>query len=106
MDYALTIDCAKQIAMLQRNAQGQQVRAYFIKCEELLKEKLKKQELVLPKDYPSALRALADAEEEKMKALEIAKENELKVTSISSLTITRSISMMIAYMRMMRPLTT
>ena len=60
MDYALTIDCAKQIAMLQRNAQGQQVRAYFIKCEELLKEKLKKQELVLPKDYPSALRALAD----------------------------------------------
>ena len=37
-DYALTIDCAKQIAMLQRNAQGQQVRAYFIKCEELLKE--------------------------------------------------------------------
>ena len=79
MDYALTIDCAKQIAMLQRNAQGQQVRAYFIKCEELLKEKLKKQELVLPKDYPSALRALADAEEEKMKALEIAKENELKV---------------------------
>lgn len=42
IDYALTIDCAKQIAMLQRNKQGQQVRAYFIKCEELLKEKLKK----------------------------------------------------------------
>ncbi len=79
IDYALTIDCAKQIAMLQRNKQGQQVRAYFIKCEELLEKKLKKEELVLPKDYPSALRALADAEEEKQKALEIAKETELRL---------------------------
>jgi len=37
-DYFLVLDCAKQIAMLQNNNRGREVRAYFIQCEKALKE--------------------------------------------------------------------
>ena len=37
-DYILKIDCAKEIAMIQRNERGKQVRKYFIECECKLKE--------------------------------------------------------------------
>lgn len=37
-DYILTLDCAKQISMLQRNDKGKQARKYFIKCEQLLRD--------------------------------------------------------------------
>lgn len=36
-DHALTIDCAKEISMLQRNEKGRQARQYFIQCEKRLK---------------------------------------------------------------------
>ena len=32
-DYALTIDCAKEISMIQRNEKGKQARQYFIEAE-------------------------------------------------------------------------
>lgn len=35
-DFYLTINCAKEISMLQRNDKGKEARAYFIKCEETL----------------------------------------------------------------------
>lgn len=37
-DYILKMDCAKEIAMLQRNEKGKQIRKYFIECEKKLKE--------------------------------------------------------------------
>ena len=41
MDYALTIDCAKEISMLQRNEKGKQARKYFIEVEKSWKEQKK-----------------------------------------------------------------
>lgn len=38
IDYALTLDTAKEIAMIQRNEKGKQAREYFIACEKALKE--------------------------------------------------------------------
>lgn len=62
MDYALYIDCAKEIAMVQRSEKGKRARLHFIECEKLLLEVAKKS---LPISYAQALRELADREEEK-----------------------------------------
>jgi anti-repressor protein len=37
-DYALTLDCAKEISMLQRNAKGKEARKYFIEAEKQLRQ--------------------------------------------------------------------
>lgn len=37
IDYALTIECAKEIGMIQRTAKGKEIRDYFLECEKQLK---------------------------------------------------------------------
>ena len=66
--YALTLDMAKEICMIQRSEKGRQARKYFIECEKRLREvEQQKQEAYakLP-DFTNpveAARAWADAEE-------------------------------------------
>lgn len=56
-DYILTIDCAKEISMLQRSERGKLARQYFIACEQKLKE-------IAPRTYKEALLQLVARIEE------------------------------------------
>lgn len=38
MEYALTIDMAKELSMVERNQKGKEARLYFIECEKLAKQ--------------------------------------------------------------------
>ena len=38
IEYALTIDTAKEISMVEGNEKGKQARRYFIECEKKLKQ--------------------------------------------------------------------
>lgn len=71
-EYFITLDMAKQLAMVENNEKGMQVRKYFIECERKLREHQVK---LAPKTYVEALRALADeveAHEQTKQTLTIA----------------------------------
>lgn len=70
-DYALTLDTAKEIAMLQRTDKGKQARRYFIECEKQLCE----QPLALPQTQGELILMLAQqnvAHEKRLAAVEQA----------------------------------
>lgn len=61
-DHIIKLDSAKEMAMLERNEKGKQVRRYFIQVEKKYKEKLKPK---IPQTYLEALKELVAVEEEK-----------------------------------------
>ncbi len=61
-DYILTMDTAKEIAMLQRSAKGKQARQYFIECEKKLKEQQPVKQLSRKDLLQMALEAENEAE--------------------------------------------
>lgn len=72
IDYALTIDAAKELSMVEGNEKGKEARRYFIACEKKLGEI--QTQYQLPQTYLEALKALVVAEEEKQ---QLALENKV-----------------------------
>lgn len=70
-DWALTLDAAKEIAMLQRSERGQQVRRYFIEAEKELRARRAPQ-LTGPELMAAALIEAQATLEQRSRELEIA----------------------------------
>ena len=68
MEYALSLDMAKELSMVERNTKGKQARQYFIDCEKRLSDSLN-----IPQTLPDALRLAADlVERNQQQAAQIA----------------------------------
>jgi anti-repressor protein len=65
IDYALTLNCAKEISMIQRSDKGKEARQYFIECE----RKLIETKPSLPTTYLEALKELIIKEETNQKLI-------------------------------------
>ena len=63
-DYALTINCAKEISMLQRNEKGKQARQYFIEAENKYRPLHQTGGFQIPKSYSEALKLAASQAEQ------------------------------------------
>ena len=68
LEYALTLDMAKELSMVERNDKGKQARQYFIECERLAKQAVIDPMQIL--NDPAAMRGLLLNYSEKVITLE------------------------------------
>ena len=68
-EYAITLDMAKELSMVERNEQGKKARAYFIECERVAREAKPIDPIQVLND-PAAMRGLLLTYSEKVLALE------------------------------------
>lgn len=66
-EYVLTLDMAKELAMVEGNDKGKQARRYFIACEKKLRAIAEAPRPALPTTYKEALAALLSEVEQKEK---------------------------------------
>lgn len=64
-EFAITLDMAKELSMVERTEKGQQARRYFIECEKQLREIVEAPRPALPTNYKDALKALLEEVEQK-----------------------------------------
>lgn len=57
-DYKLTVSFAKKLAMCSHTPRGEQARNYFVKVEDILREKALTEKQKLPSTYKDALKQL------------------------------------------------
>lgn len=75
-EYALTLDFAKRISMMEKTAKSEMVRKYFVECEKQLKEMVQSAPR-LPKNYKEALvELLAQVEENERLMIESQEKDE------------------------------
>jgi len=65
-EYAITLDMAKELSMIQRSEKGKQARKYFIDSEKQLKA-IQEDRFSIPQTFADALRLAVDLEEQKQK---------------------------------------
>lgn len=83
-EYALTLDAAKELAMVEGNAKGKEARQYFIACEKKLREVVP----VIPKSQSELILMIAQQNvltEQRLTAIE-EKVNEVAAKQIGSST--------------------
>lgn len=66
IEYVVTLDAAKHLAMIERNEKGREIRAYFIEAE----KKLRAVDPMVILSDPAALRGLLGSYAERVQALE------------------------------------
>lgn len=84
IEYALTVNAAKELSMVEGNEKGKQARRYFIKCEEIAKSKVESIRRNLTPDINGY------TVEDKMVAIEYASRI-LNLNDVSKLSLVKSV---------------
>lgn len=86
VDYAITLECAKRVAMAEQTDKGEEVRTYFLDCEKRLQTK---EQFQVPQTFLQAMelatKSLKQIEEQKVELNQANKTIETKDEEIDTL---------------------